>query len=369
MSCFLIDSFPVFSYDDSVMLASTFLRFVFTLGAGCCLLTVADAGVTPSDKTPPSAKKAKEIKPSGAVGEFLRQLEDENIWAGNKPAIDAEFYIYLTSASWCAFCNEEMPEVVAAYQKMREKGRVELILISGDKTQEAAEQFAEKYEAEFPVLNPNGVTEKLPGYTPPAALPDAIFVDADGNVIHKGSGSLIRTWPANTINHPDYANKSKAEATKRKAAKEKKSADRKGGPVLTALKALKPFNGKVNAKADYFVYLQTDGEDTQCDVKTMARVADIYREMKKSGRVEMVIICLEGTEDAAKSFLRKHKLRIPAVMDRNELIENLPGLNAARGLPYAIFVSKDGKTLMEGGMSVLEQWENYTVRRRENAEE
>lgn len=351
------------------MFASALLRFVFALGLGCCLLTVADAGVTKADKTPPSAKKAKETKPSGAVGEFLSRLEDENIWVGNKPAIDAEFYIYLTSASWCAFCNEEMPEVVAAYQKMREKGRVELLLISGDKTRESAEKFAEQYEAEFPVLNPNGVTEKLPGYTPPSSLPDAIFVDADGNVINKGSGSLIRTWAANTINHPDYANKSKAGATKRKAAKEKKSADRKGGPVLTALKALKPFNGKVNAKADYFVYLQTDGQDAQCDAKAMTRVTDIYREMKKSGRVEMVIICLEGTEDEAKSFLRKHKLRIPAVMDQNELIENLPGLNAARGLPYAIFVSKDGKTLMEGGMSVLEQWENYTVRRRENAEE
>lgn len=351
------------------MLNRSLVRFILALGMGCFLVTTADAAVTKADKTEKTAKKAKEPKASGAVGVFLSQLEEENIWAGNKPAIDAEFYIYLTSASWCAFCNEEMPDVVEAYQKMRSKGRVELIQISGDRTQDAAAKFAEKYKAEFPVLNPNGVTEKLPGYTPPTALPDAIFVDADGNVINKGNGSLIKSWSANTINHPDYANKSKADSTKRKAAKEKKAADRKGGPVLAALKALKPFNGKVNSKADYFVYLQTDGQDAQCNAKTMSRVSDIYKEMKKSGRVEMVIVCLEGTEDEAKSFLRKNKLKIPAVMDQNELIENLPGLNAARGLPYATFVGRDGKTHMEGGMSVLEQWENYTLNRRENIEE
>lgn len=336
---------------------------------GCCLLTAADADVTKADKTENAAKKVKSPKPSGAVGAFLSCLEEENRWAGEKPAVDAEFYIYLTSASWCAFCNEEMPDIVKAYQKMREKGRVELILVSGDRTKDAAAKFAEQYKATFPVLNPNGVTDKLPGYNPPAALPDAIFVDADGNVINKGSAGLIKSWADNTINHPDYANKSKAGSTKRKAAKEKKAADRKGGPVLAALKALKPFNGKVNAKADYFVYLQTDGQDAKCDAKTMSQVSDIYREMKKSGRVEMVIVCLEGTEDEAKSFLRKHKLKIPAVMDQNELIENLPGLNAARGLPYATFVGRDGKTHMEGGMSVLQQWENYTLRRKENSEE
>lgn len=348
------------------MILRSLLRYLFALGMGCCLLTAADAGLTKTDKAEQVAKKAKSPKPSGAVGTFLSQLEEENIWAGEMPAIDAEFYIYLTSASWCSFCNEEMPDVVAAYQKMREKGRVELLLISGDRTKEAAAKFAEQYKATFPVLNPNGVTDKLPGYNPPAALPDAVFVDADGNVINKGNGSLIKAWAANTINHPDYANKSKAGSTKRKAAKEKKAADRKGGPVLAALKALKPFNGKLNAKADYFVYLQTDGQDAECDAKTMSQVADIYKEMKKSGRVEMVIVCLEGTEDEAKSFLRKNKLKIPAVMDQNELIEDLPGLNAARGLPYATFVDREGKTLMEGGMSVLQQWENFTLLRKEN---
>lgn len=357
------------------MLRPSLFSVICLFALGACALSTAEAAVTKADKadkTEKTAKKAekkgKEPKASGAVGEFLNQLEEENIWVGDKPAIDAEFYIYLTSASWCEFCNKEMPDVVDAYKKMQAGGRVQLIQISGDRTKEAAEKFAEKYKAEFPVLNPNGVTEKLPGYNAPEGLPDAIFVDADGNVIKKGSGSLIKAWEANTVNHPDYANKSKAGATKRKAAKDKKAAERKGGAVLTALKALKPFNGKVNAKADYFVYLQTDGQNENCNAETMAKVADIYKEMKKSGRVEMVIICLEAEEDEAKSFLRKHKLKNPAVMDQNEKIEDLPGLSGARTLPLATFVSKDGKVHMEGGMSVLEQWENYTIKRRENFE-
>lgn len=358
------------------MMKRLFLSLALLTAVGVATLPVVHAADT-SAKTAKKAAKGKADKAdkaekapkaSGAVGEFLSQLEDENIWAGEKPAIDADFYIYLTSASWCQFCNEEMPSVVEAYAKMRKNGRVELIQISGDKVKEKAQGFAEKYNATFPVLNPNGVTDKLPGYTAPTGLPDAIVVDSDGNVIKQGSGSIIKGWEGMTINHPDYANKSKADSTKRKAAKDKKAADRKGGAVLSVLKDLKPFNGKVNAKADYFIYLQVDSTDDKC-VESMEKVADLYKDIKKSGRVDMVVVSLDETEEAAKAFMRKSKLKCATVMDMNEKIDDLPGLGKANGLPYAIFVDKKGVKHMEGGMSVLEQWENYTIKRRENTED
>ena len=363
---------------QSVMLKRILLCVALLSAVGLSYLPAAYAADTTakaekaSKKTKKGAKGDKEspaekpAKTSGAVGEFLSALEDENIWAGEKPATDADFYIYLTSASWCAFCNEEMPEVVKAYAKMRANGRVELLHISADKTKEKAEGFAQKYGAVFPVLNPNGITDKLPGYNPPSGLPDAIIVDSDGNVIKQGSASIIRDWESATVHHPDYANKSKADSTKRKAAKAKKDADRRGGAVVSVLKDLKPFNGKVNAKADYFIYLQTDSSSETCDTETMKKVAELYKDIKKSGRVDLVLVSLDATEEEAKAFVRKHKLKCPVVMDQNEKIDELPGLGSARNMPYAIFVDKEGKKHMEGGMSVLEQWENYTVKRREN---
>ncbi len=362
---------------QGVMLKRVLLCVALLTAVGFSYLPAAHAAET-SPKTEKASKKSKKgdkespaekpAKTSGAVGEFLSLLDGDSLWAGNAPATDADFYIYLTSASWCSFCNQEMPEVVKAYAKMRANGRVELIHVSADRTKEKAEGFAQQYGATFPVLNPNGVTDKLPGYTTPGGLPDAIIVDSDGNVIKQGSAGIIRDWESATVHHPDYANKSKADSTKRKAAKAKKDADRRGGAVLSVLKDLKPFNGKPNAKADYFIYLQTDSASESCDAATMAKVADIYKEMKKSGRVELILVSLDGTEEEAKVFVRKNKLKCPVVMDQNEKIDELPGLSGARSLPYATFVSKDGKKHMEGNMDTLEKWENYTLRRRENTE-
>lgn len=173
-------------------------------------------------------KAAKPAKASGPVGEYMEALTEENLWVGEKPAIDAEFYIYLTSASWCGPCNAEMPHVVEQYTKMRENGRVELVMMSGDSTPEAARGFAERYKATFPVLNPRSLNGQLPpGYTQPNGIPNAIIVDRDGNVIKNGHGSLVMQWQSLTVDNPDYATKGKAAAARRKAAADKKKKAKK----------------------------------------------------------------------------------------------------------------------------------------------
>lgn len=176
------------------------------------------------DKKKKDKKDAKAPKASGLVGEYMEALTEENIWVGEKPAIDADFYIYLTSASWCGPCNAEMPHVVEQYAKMREEGRVELVLISGDRDPQAAKGFAERYNATFTVINPRSLNGQLPpGYTAPQGIPNAIIVDNEGNVIRNGHGNIVMQWESLTVNNPDYASKS----AQRKAAAEKKKADKK----------------------------------------------------------------------------------------------------------------------------------------------
>ncbi|MCQ2364609.1 MAG: TlpA family protein disulfide reductase [Akkermansia sp.] len=214
-----------------------FLTLALSAALFCGALPVAYAdaapksSVTKAEKGKKAKKNKKAQKPGkvvGAVGQYMSELKEDHIWFGDKPATDAEFYIYLISASWCGPCNAEMPHVVEAYKKMREAGKVELVLISADSTAEAAKGFAEKYGAEFTVINARGEgSTPPPGFVKPEGIPHATIVDNEGNIIKDGHGAIVQNWEALTVNNPDYASKSKAASTKRKAAAEKKKAKKK----------------------------------------------------------------------------------------------------------------------------------------------
>lgn len=208
-------------------LFSLSLLAVFCLAA----LPVAQADTTP--KAPKAAKSAKADKGKkkvkkpgkvvGVVGQYMSALTEEGIWSGGMPATDAEFYIYLTSASWCGPCNMEMPHVVEAYREMREDGRVELVQISGDRAPEAAKGFAEKFGAEFTVLNPRVEgSVPPPGYISPNGIPHATIVDSEGNVIKDGHGAIVKSWKQFTIESPDYKSHKPGKAKKPKKDKKGK---------------------------------------------------------------------------------------------------------------------------------------------------
>lgn len=212
-----------------------FLSLSLLAALGCYVLPAAYADsatkdakagkAAPADKKGKKDKKAKgkAAKVSGAVGEYMNALTEANMWVGEKPAADAEFYIFLTSASWCGPCRAEMPHVVEEYAKMRENGRVELILMSGDSSQEAAVGYAEMFNATFPVINPRSLQGQLPpGYTAPQGIPNAIIVDKDGNVIRNGHGSLVQQWAAMTVENPDYSGKNKGRKPAAKGSRKKK---------------------------------------------------------------------------------------------------------------------------------------------------
>ena len=156
-------------------------------------------------------KKKKKKAPLGAVGEAMAKLQDKAL-TDAKPATDAEFYIYLVSASWCGPCNQEMPHVVEAYKKMRETNRVELILLSADSTPEAAKGFVEKYNGTFPVVMGKECSSTLPGFSNPSGIPHCIYVDKDGKVIQQGHGHLVMQWEQFT-KAPEPAPAEEAEAT------------------------------------------------------------------------------------------------------------------------------------------------------------
>lgn len=137
-------------------------------------------------------KKAKKKAKASRVATALKKVKTFN----GKPNDKALVYLYLQSASWCPPCNREMPTIVETYKKMKKDGRVEIILLGHDKTDDAAKAFLKQYKAKFPgTMATSKHVSELPGFSEASGIPFAIFVDADGNVLSSGHpGSILSSW-------------------------------------------------------------------------------------------------------------------------------------------------------------------------------
>lgn len=146
----------------------------------------AEANVPTAEKN----KNAKKGKKKVATA-----LKDLKYLTEARPNPKAKYYIYLQSASWCGPCNAEMPTIAEEYKEMEAGGKVDLILLSADRSADAAKAFLEKYGATFPVVMGRDVTpETLPGYTRARGIPHAAIVTAKGDVLKEGHGSIVSQW-------------------------------------------------------------------------------------------------------------------------------------------------------------------------------
>ncbi len=180
-------------------------KFLFAALLGFSIL-VAPACFADSPKSEPAAaaqKAGKEKNKSGKVAKAVKKIKPKTFFNG-KVSSKASYYIYLQSASWCGPCNAEMPEIVQEYKAMKKDGRVELILVGHDRSLEQAKAFLSKYKAGFPgLMASDSEAQKLPGFKMANGIPNAIIVDADGNQVASGHGSIVKKWRAYTIDKAD----------------------------------------------------------------------------------------------------------------------------------------------------------------------
>lgn len=138
--------------------------------------------------------------------------------------------------------------------------------------------------------------------------------------------------------------------------------------VMTALEKFKVFNGKPNAKADYYIYFYTSSTCVHC-VNCMGVAVEQYKDMKKSRKVELIVICADNTEDAANAYLKKSKMAAPCIMFSELQATKFLGLpGCGMPLPPSISVvsASDGKLVKSatGGGQVqeaLKTWKSYTI--------
>ena len=106
--------------------------------------------------------------------------------------LNADYYIYIQSAGWCAPCKREMAELVKIYPEMKAQN-VELIVVCQDGTEEEAAAYLKSFSSPFPGVHFKAA-DALPGFTLSRTVPHATVVNKQGEVIAKGHGSLARKW-------------------------------------------------------------------------------------------------------------------------------------------------------------------------------
>lgn len=117
-----------------------------------------------------------------------------------KPPKNAAFYVILYSASWCGPCRGEMPKIGKIYdEKFAKSEEVEFILLSRDKGDDAAKNWAKSAKTTFPIIMPadtkkkGDTLNKLPGVN---GIPHMKLITGNGEVVAEGH-------PANLIGNLD----------------------------------------------------------------------------------------------------------------------------------------------------------------------
>ncbi len=91
-------------------------------------------------------------------------------------------------ATWCEPCKKEMPEMQAAYEKLRDQGFIILAINFGEKPDPAGD-FAHHGNLTFPILLDRNV--KVAASYGVVNLPVSFFIDADGIIRERVFGGTL----------------------------------------------------------------------------------------------------------------------------------------------------------------------------------
>ena len=313
------------------------LLFAFS----ACVSPVAyaqDDGDAAIEKNSKKSKKKKKQKIDKAEADAPAEeskvgaiLKKNTFFNQTSPNLNADFFIFLKSASWCKPCNDEMPEVVEAYKQMKESGRVELILTSWDQTAEAATKYLEKFNAPFAGVMKDAILPEMP---PSRTIPHATFLKSDGTVVTSGHGSIIRDWKKHTIGEFAIIGDD-------------------GEPrVGKALKKVKFINGKPSPKADFYVYYF----EPQMNDANFSTLAEKCKTLKKN-KFELIYISGEPQPAAVLKALKKNKVKAATVLTKNNDYSNLPGMGTLGSSAKAFIVTQSGAQVTSGGFDIIDKWQ------------
>lgn len=146
-------------------------------------------------------------------------------------------------------------------------------------------------------------------------------------------------------------------STEKSAKKQKQPAS----PVVKAVKKMKKVKGRLNAKADYFIYLFSASWCGPC-CREMPEIVEQYKDMKKDGRVEIILMGKDETPDGVKSFMKQFNMKFYAVMADDKNATKVPGFTNPSGIPNCTVVDRYGRVITAGHPgSIIPGWQSVTI--------
>lgn len=92
-------------------------------------------------------------------------------------------------ATWCGPCQLEIPELVEAYAKYKDKGVV-VLGVSLDDTAEMLREYAPKKQMNYPLLLMQDDFDDA--YGPIFGVPITFFIDRDGTIVRRHFGPVSK---------------------------------------------------------------------------------------------------------------------------------------------------------------------------------
>lgn len=146
-----------------------------------------------------------------------------------------------------------------------------------------------------------------------------------------------------------------------KKSKKAKKAKQPASPIIPAVKRVKKVKGNVNAKADYYIYLFSASWCGPC-CKEMPNIVNTYKDMKKSGKVDIILFCQDKDMSGAKDFVKKFRIPFMTIMGNDSKVSQVPGYSPTSGIPHCIIVDRYGRVITQGHPgNLLRSWEALTI--------
>lgn len=141
----------------------------------------------------------------------------------------------------------------------------------------------------------------------------------------------------------------------------KKKQKQPASPVVKAVKKMKKVKGRLNAKADYYIYLFSASWCGPC-CKEMPEIVEQYKDMKKDGRVEIILMGKDETPDGVKAFMKQFDIKFYGVMASDKNAKKVPGFSDPSGIPNCIVVDRYGRVITSGHPAgIIPNWQTVTV--------
>lgn len=163
---------------------------ILVLLCGCSVGFTQEIG-SDEDESVVSVQKEKK-KPAKALSAVAEVLSKGKYLTRKKPNLNAKYYGFVRSASWCVPCKMFVPKLLKDYGKMK-GAKMELIFL-GQEDEAAVKQYMKEGDFNIPGVMPAELGS-IPGVQfPNLGMPSLCIVDADGNFVGASGGVNMYEW-------------------------------------------------------------------------------------------------------------------------------------------------------------------------------